>query len=178
MTVFHDSALDDQDARPRFWLSLVAHEDARQVRSRLVTRGGPRDAADRLDEGAGGNHHHARVADLGQLRELVGGQRAQVEARRAGHHLDVALRRAVLERQVVLRQGADHFKQEPARKHDSALALDRGLGGHPDAELHVGGLQLDPTGGRFEADAGEGLNGAAGRYTASGHTEAAYELFS
>ena len=41
---------------------------------------------------------------LRQLREVLGGQRAQVELRRARHHLHVLLRAPVLERQVVLRQ--------------------------------------------------------------------------
>src|SRR5260370_241503 len=53
-------------------------EDAGEMRSRLVARGGPRYTADRLDEGARGYAHDARVTDLRQLRELVGGQRTQV----------------------------------------------------------------------------------------------------
>src|SRR4051794_24742508 len=101
-----------------------------------------------------------------------------MEARRAGDDLDVTLRRAVLERQVVLRQGPHDVEEEAAGEDNGALALDRGLGAYADAELHVGGLQLDAACAGLKADAGERLDRAAGRHAARGHTEAAYELFS
>src|SRR5205085_12630161 len=108
---------------------------------------------------------------------LVGRQCPQVEARRPGNELDVPLGGAVLERQVVLRERTHDVEEEPAWKDDYSLALDRRLGRDPDAELHVGRLQLDIARAGLEPDAGERLDRAARRDTAGGHPEAAYELF-
>src|SRR4051794_32283167 len=153
------------------------HEYAREVRTRLVARGGTGDAADRLHERLGGDAHDACVAGFGQLRELVGGQRAQVEARRPADHLDVALLRAVLERQVVLWERAHDVEQQSPRQNDHAGPFDGGLGANAHAEFHVGGLQLHAAFLRLEADAGERLDRATRGDAANGDAETADELF-
>ena len=102
------------------------------------------------------------AAGLGERREVLGAQRAHVERRGAGHDLDVLLGRAQLERDAPAGQLAGDVEQQTGREHDRALALDLGLERDAQADLHVGGTQLDaaPVGG--ELDAGEGLDGTAG----------------
>jgi hypothetical protein len=149
------------------------------VGARLVARGGAGHARDGLHEGLRRDPHDRGVAHLGQLRELVGRQRAQVEARGPADDLHVALGGAVLEREVVLRERPDDVEQQPAGEDDDPGPLDLGLGLHAHAELHVGGLELHAAvllG--LEANAGEGLDRAAGRDAANGDAEAADELFS
>ena len=82
----------------------------------------------------------------------------------------------MLERQLVLRQRADDVEQQPAGDDDGAVALGLRLDRHADAELHVGGLELDASVARAQEDAGEGLDGAAGRDAAHGDAELLQEL--
>ena len=117
------------------------------------------------------------VGRLGQLREVLLGKRAQVEARLAGRDLDVLLRAAVLERDLVLGQRAGHVEQQAPG--DNRLARGRRVRLERDAQakLHVGRLQLG--GALLYADehAGKGLDGAAGGSRADGHAEAGEERF-
>ena len=48
-------------------------------------------------------------------------------------------------------------------EHDGALARDLGLEGNAQADVHVGRAQLAPVLGGRQLDAGERLDGAAGR---------------
>src|SRR5215210_2935283 len=77
----------------------------------LAVTGNP---GDRVDERRGGHRDAAVGRRLGQLREVLGRERAQVELRGTRHHLHVLLRAAVLERQVILRQRTDDVEQKPA----------------------------------------------------------------
>ena len=65
------------------------------------------------------------AARLGQRREVLGAQRAEVEARRAGDDLDVLLGGAQLERDA-RRPGSwrTTSSEQPRRQHDGARALD------------------------------------------------------
>src|SRR5436305_5983934 len=112
------------------------------MRSRLVPRSGAGDPADRLHERLGGQAKDRRVAGLGEPREVVGGERAQVEPRWPRHQLDVLLARAVLERQLVLRKRANDVEQQAAGQDGGALTLDVRVDANADAELHVSGLKL------------------------------------
>ena len=64
---------------------------------------------------------------------------------------------------LVARQRADDVDEQPRRQHDGALADDLALERHAQADLHVGGAQLDRPAARLELDAGQRLDGAAGR---------------
>ncbi|MEJ7718079.1 MAG: hypothetical protein WKF31_08995 [Thermoleophilaceae bacterium] len=94
-----------------------------------------------------------------------------MEARRSGHHLDVLLGGAVLERELILGHGANHVEEEPAGQHDAALALDRRLRAHPDPELHVGGLELEAIGIGSDQHPGQSLDRATGGRPAHGDAE-------
>src|SRR5689334_17981073 len=141
------------------------------MRPRLVARRRACDAADRLHERRSGNVHGAGAVGLRQLWEVIDGQRAEVEPRCAGHHLDVLLVRTVLEREVVLGQGADDVEEQPARQDDGALALGPGFHLYTDAQLHVGGLELDLPGVGADENAGERLDGAARRHATNSDAE-------
>ena len=83
------------DHRQRSALGL--EQDAGEDRAHLVARGGAGDAA-RSSRPAAPPAGVTRLAlELGQAREVLGGQRAEVEARPAGGDLDVALLGAQLE---------------------------------------------------------------------------------
>ena len=56
-------------------------EDAGEVWTRLVPRGGACHAVDRLHERRRRELHHGRLADLGQPGELLGGECAEMETR-------------------------------------------------------------------------------------------------
>ena len=99
---------------------------------------------------------------LREGREVLRAQRADVEGRGAADDLHVLLGRAQLERDLVAGQGADDVDDEPRRQDDGALADDLALERDAQADLHVGGAQLDPALGREHLDAGERLDGAAG----------------
>ena len=75
---------------------------------------------------------------------------------------------AQLERDAVAGQRADDVHEQPRREHDGALAHD--LAGERDAQadLHVGGPQLDAVRAGDDLDAGEGLHGAP-RRRGAGH---------
>ena len=142
---------------------LGRHEDAGEDRARLVARGRAGDHADRLDERLRGNLHDLVAAGLGEVGEVLGPQRAQVEARGTRDHLDVLLGRPQLERHVAAGQLADDVEQQPGRQHDAPLAHDRRLERHAQGHLHVGGPQLDAPSLGGQLDAGERLDRAAGR---------------
>ncbi len=96
-----------------------------------------------------------------QLREVLRGQRAQVEPGLARGDLHVLLGAPVLERQIVLRQRADHVEKQPAG-HDRLAGRGRhGLELHAQAQLHIGGQELRLPVVNPDQDPGERLNGAA-----------------
>ena len=76
--------------------------------------------------------------------------------------LDVLLGGAQLERDLVAGQRADDVDEQPRRQDDGALADDLALERDAQADLHVGGAQLDRAALGEELDAGERLDGAAG----------------
>ena len=73
-------------------------EDAGEDRPRLVARGRAGDLADRGDERLGRHGDDGVAAGVGERREVLAAQRADVERRRAGDDLDVLLGGAQLER--------------------------------------------------------------------------------
>ena len=103
------------------------------------------------------------AAGLGQRGEVLGAQRADVEARGAGDDLDVLLRRAQLERDVAVRQLADHVEQQAGGKDDRARCARPRVERDAEGDLHVGGAQLDVPSSARDLDAGERLDGTAGR---------------
>ena len=66
-----------------------------------------------------------------------------MEGRRAGDDLDVLLGGAQLERHRVAGQRADDVDEQPRRQHDRAVADDLALERDAEADLHVGGAQLE-----------------------------------
>ena len=80
----------------RHLVPLDRDQDAGQNRPRLVARGGAGDPVDRVPQRRGGQLDRLALG-LGEAREVVGRQGAQVEARGAGGDLDVALGLAQLE---------------------------------------------------------------------------------
>ena len=80
----------------------------------------------------------------------------------AAHELDVLLGRPQLERHLVARQRPDDVDEQARRQHDGAVADDLALERDAQADLHVGGAQLDRAALRLEVHAGQRLHGAAG----------------
>ena len=136
-------------------------EDAGQHRARLVARGRagdlgrpcrrtPRPAPRRIAVG------------LREGREVLEPQRADVEGRGAAEDLDVLLDGPQLERDLVAGQRADDVHDQPRRQDDRALADDLAVEGDAQADLHVGGPELDAVLGGEQLHAGERLDRAAG----------------
>ncbi len=114
----------------------------------------------------------ALALSLGQAREVLGRERAEVKAGAAGGDLHVALLGAEGQRRLALGQAAHDVHEEPAGQEHRAVALDlnvvQGLG---DAQLHVGGANRHGAAGRLEVDAAERREGAAARDGAPGKLE-------
>jgi hypothetical protein len=91
------------------------HEDAVRIGPGLVAGGGAGDLADRLHEGLRRQDHDLVAAGLGQRREVLRAQRADVEAGGPADDLDVLLGGAQLERERARRQLAGHVEHEAAR---------------------------------------------------------------
>ena len=66
-----------------------------------------------------------------------------MERRGARDDLDVLLGGAQLERHGVAGQRPDDVDEQPRRQHDGAVADDLALERDAEADLHVGGAQLD-----------------------------------
>ena len=69
----------------------------------------------------------------------------------------------MLDRDVRLGQRAGDVEEEPAGHDDRPLAGDLGVDRRAKRELHVGGGELEPFGGRGELDAAEHEHRRAGR---------------
>ena len=95
-------------------VALGLHQDAGEDRAHLVARGGAGDELDRLAPAAP-PAAHGLALELGEAREILGRQGAEVEARAAGGDLDVALLGAQLERHLARRQAADDVGEQAAR---------------------------------------------------------------
>ena len=104
----------------------------------------------------------ALLLGLGEGREVLEAQRADVERRRAGDDLDVLLGAAQLERDAVAGQRADDVHEQARRQDDGALADDLAGERHAQPDLHVRRAQLDAVGAGEDLDARQGLHGAAG----------------
>ena len=94
-------------------------EDAGEDRARLVAGRRAGDLGDRLDEGGGGQRDDAvgrRLGHRGERREVVGAQRADVEARRARDDLDVLLGGAQLERDGAARAAGGRCRASGGRE--------------------------------------------------------------
>ena len=102
------------------------------------------------------------AARLGQRREVLGAQRAQVELRRAGHDLDVPLRGAQLERHRRSRGACGRRRAEARRQDDVArrgrLRPRSGRAGRSPCPWRAARRRRR---GR-DLDAGQRLHGAAG----------------
>jgi hypothetical protein len=116
---------------------LEANEDACKHRPRLVTRRGPADSRDRLEERV--SSHRKRLAgDVRQTRKVVHAECVQPVLRcprRQQHH---ALLVPILEHDARVGQKARDFHQEAPRHDDAAGAFDRGLERRPERQVHVG----------------------------------------
>ena len=103
------------------------------------------------------------AARLRQRREVLEPQRADVERRGAA---DVSSTSCSAARSssvtLVGRQRADDVDEQARRQDDGALADDLALERDAQADLHVGGAQLDAAARRLELHAGQRLHGAAG----------------
>ena len=139
-------------------------EDAGEDRARLVARGRAGDLRDRLDERRGRDLDDRVAARLGQRREVLGAQRAQVERRGADDDLDVLLGG---------RSSSDTLRARAARGRRRAAAA-RGARPSPSrATSAVSGTRRPismsvarsstPAVAGGELDAGERLDGAARR---------------
>ncbi len=137
-------------------------EDAGEDRPRLVARGRPGDLADRLDERLRRHGDDGVAAGVGERREVLAAQRPDVEGGGARHDLDVLLRGAQLDRHGVGRQRPRHVEGQAGGEDGGAGALDLGLEGNAEPDLHVGRAQLDLAVLGHDLDAGERLDGAAG----------------
>ena len=111
---------------------------------------------------AAGNLDAAVSLRLGERREVLDAERADMERRGPGHDLDVLLGRAQLERHGVAGQRADDVDQEARGQHDRAVADDLADERHAQADLHVGGAQLDRPAAGEHLDARQRLHRAAG----------------
>ena len=118
-------------------------EDPGQHRPRLVARGraGDLQRGRRRTRRPGSATAELGVG-LGERREVLGAQRADVERGVARDELDVLLGGPQLERDGLGRQRAHDVEQQPRREHDDALAGDLGLERDAQADVHVGGAQL------------------------------------
>jgi hypothetical protein len=67
-----------------------------------------------------------------------------VKLRCARHDLHVLLGAAVFQRQVVLRQRANHVQKQASGDDGLAGSGVRGVERHANTQLHVGGLKLGP----------------------------------
>ena len=109
-----------------------------------------------------GSVDHGVAAGVGERREVLGAERADVERRGAGDDLDVLLGGAQLERDLVA-TGARGRRRAVRRagRTTRALALDLRLERDAQADLHVRGAQLDGAVLGGQLDAGERLDGRA-----------------
>ena len=156
--------------------ALGRDEDPGEDRARLVARGGPRDLGDGLDERLGRDADDRVALGVGQRREVLGPQGAQVEPRGARDDLHVLLGGAELERDVAAGKLADDV-QEQARGQDGlARADDLGAKRIAQADLHVRRAELDAVAVGDDLDPGEGLDGAARRRDASDGLQLREEL--
>ena len=137
-------------------------EDAGEDRAGLVAGGRAGDLADRGDERLGRHRHDGVAAGVGERREVLGAERADVERRRAGDDLDVLLGGAELERHLVGRERADDVEGQSRGDHGGAGALDLRLERDAQTDLHVRGAQLDATVLGDQLHTREGLDGRAG----------------
>jgi hypothetical protein len=78
---------------------------------------------------------------------------------------------------LILRERAGNVEQQPAGDYGGAGTLNRGGDRDADAELHVGGLELEPAVFCAEEDAGQRLDCASGRGGANGDAELPCERF-
>ena len=137
------------------WVALGLDQDAGQDRAHLVARGRASDALDRRLQRRGRKRRLVPL-HVGQAREVLGREGAEVKARVAGGQLDVALLRAQLERHVAGRQASRHIGQEPAGQENGSLLLDLSVSERQrDPHLHVGRPKEESLGGRIEEDAAE-----------------------
>ena len=81
----------------------------------------------------------------------------------AGHHLDVLLGRAELQRDGGRGQRADDVEHQTGREDDGALASHLGLERNAQADVHIGRAQLAAVLLGGELDAGQRLDRTAGR---------------
>ena len=145
------SSLSDADTRMPVRTGRVSSREAERATFSTVSTN------------AGARHLDAAVAlRLRERREVLEAQRADVERRGARDDLDVLLGGAQLERHRVAGQRADDVDEQPRRQHDGAVADDLALERDAEADLHVGGAQLDGAALGGQLDAGERLDGAAG----------------
>ena len=108
------------------------------------------------------HRHGALRLGLGQGGEILGTQRADVERRGAAAQLHVLLGGTQLELHLPGRQRAHHVEEQAGGQHDRARARHRTVEWHAQADLEVGGTQLDGGVSRVELDTGERLYGAVG----------------
>ena len=135
-------------------------EDAGQHRPRLVARGRAGDLEHRLDERRRpGPRRGRRPPPPGTAGSPPGAACGCGTSRVAAHELDVLLGRPQLERHLVARQRPHDVDEQPRRQHDGAVAHDLALERDAQADLHVGGAQLD----RAVASPGAGRRRAPGR---------------
>jgi hypothetical protein len=106
--------------------------------------------------------HAALGLDLGERREVLEAQGADVERGRAGHELHVLLGRAQLDRDLLAGQRPDDVHEQARRQHDRAVADHLAVERDAQADLHVGGAQFDRAVARLDVHAGQRLHGAAG----------------
>ena len=113
-----------------------------------------------LDERVAGDED-AIALGLRERREVLRAQRADVEGRGAADDLHVLLGRAQLERDLVAGQRADDVDDQARRQDDRALTDDLALERDAQADLHVGGAELDRAAGGEHLHSGQRLDGAA-----------------
>ena len=86
-----------------------------------------------------------------------------MEGRSAGGDLDVLLGGAKLERHGVSRQRPDDVEEKPGRQDGHAVGLHGRLERDAEADLEIGGAELDGAVGRVDLGSGEGLDRRVGR---------------
>ena len=112
-----------------------------------------------------------------QLREVLGGEDAQVEAGAAAADLDVVLGLARLDLDRRVGERARDLGQQPAGQQHRALGVDLGGERRLQAHVEIGGGERHPALGGGEEDAGEGLGGGARRYSPGDDRELGDEFF-
>ena len=125
-----------------------------------------------------GTRHAALAGRLGQLREVLGRQRAQVELRRSRHHLDVLLRAAVLERELDP-SAANERRRAAAGRGSPPGPGDDSVGSsatRTPSSMSVASSSARPS-STFEQDARQRLDRAARGRPAHGDAELGEERF-